>query len=336
MSKYLSNYKIIKELGYGMFATVYKIQIPNKKEKYALKIQHIKKEDMMPNTKSQIWREINFSTSFANKYPLQFVELLEYDFISNCELKQKYPFDTTEFSPHYQKLFKELNSSPYCVRKVYKLVDGDLYKLNGLLKIKQMYSMIIQLTYAIKLLHSNNYTHSDIHMGNIGWIRTSKNKFILISNLKIPTFGYIYKLIDYGMVINKSEISFANKKETKEFKNNFTNELVLLVHLMVDTKIYDYINENKISTDFNRDYDKFKESSYYDEINKYSDLKEIQLFLFDILYPTQFQKIAFGPDYSYTIPRKLFVPFDDIIYFILNYKNPDQIIKYFYNKLELV
>ena len=132
MSKYLSNYKIIKELGYGMFATVYLIFIPKNKKKYALKIQHIEKKDLKPNTKSNIWRDINFSIDFANNYPDQFVSLLEYDFISNCKLEQKYSFDMTTFPTKYQKIFKQLTSSPYCVRKVYELVDGDLYQLNGL------------------------------------------------------------------------------------------------------------------------------------------------------------------------------------------------------------
>jgi hypothetical protein len=57
------------------------------------------------------------------------------------------------------------------------------------------------------------------------------------------------------------------------------------------------------------------------------------MFLFDILFPDQYQKIIFGPKYFKTIPRKLFIPFDDIIYFILNYKEPNKIIKYFNGKL---
>ena len=75
--------------------------------------------------------------------------------------------------------------------------------------------MIIQLTYTIKLLHLNDYIHGDIHMGNIGWIKTAKNKKIQILNQSIPTFGYIFKVIDYGMVIKKSDIK--NQKEKKKF-----------------------------------------------------------------------------------------------------------------------
>lgn len=331
MTKYLSNYKIIKELGFGMFATVFLIYIPTNKKKYALKIQHIKKKDIKPNIKSNIWREINFSIDFANKYPEQFVSLYEYDFIDNCELEQKYPFDITRFSLKYQKEFKKISSSPYCIRKVYQLVDGDLNKLDGLLCTKQIYSLIIQLTFTIKLLHSNNYIHGDIHQGNVGWNKTNKNHKIKIANMEIPTFGYIFKLIDYGMVMKKSDIK--NNKEKKEFEENFLNELVLLVHFMVDTKIYDFINDNKIQQNFMSDYNEFKKTIFYKQIRKYTHLKSIQMFLFDILFPDQYQKIIFGSKYSQTIPRKLYIPIDDIIYFIVNYKEPNKIIKLFNDKI---
>ena len=331
MSKYLSNYKIIKELGYGMFATVYLISIPKSKKRYALKIQHIDKKDLKPDTESPVWREIIFSVIFANKYPDQFISLYEYDFIKDCELKQKYPFDIKTFPSESQKIFKRLSSSSYCVRKVYQLVDGNLYQLDGLLSTKQIYSLIIQLTWAIKLLHSNNYIHGDIHNRNIGWIKTAKTHKIKISNYEIPSLGYQFKLIDYGMVIKKYDI--RNKKEKKGFEENFLNELVLLVHMMVDTKIYDFINDNNIELDFNRDYKEFKKSVFYKPISKYSNLKQMQMFLFDILFPDQYQKIAFGSKYSQTIPRKLYVSFDDIIYFITNYKEPNKIIKYFNDKL---
>ena len=324
----LSKYSIIQELGYGMFAMVYKIQTPNKK-KYALKIQRVKKLDLNP--KSSVWEEINFSINFANKYPTQFIKLYEYDFIDKCNIKQKYSFDVSQFPISLQKKFSQLSSSPYCARMVYDLIDGNLYELDGKLSHKQIYSMIIQLTYTIQFLHSANYVHGDIHNRNIGWIKTGKKTKIKLGKLNIPTYGYIFKLIDYGMVMNSS--NEMTKKEKVEFKNNLENELVLIIHFMVDSAIYDYINKNKIDVDFNADYKKFKKTRYYDLIRKYSNNKYIQMFLFDILFPDQYQSIAFGKHHIKTIPRKLFIPFEDIEYFILNYKTPNLIIKYFNDKL---
>lgn len=326
----LSNYLILKELGYGMFGTVYKIKTPNKKT-FALKIQHIEKKDIKSNNKSSIWREINFSINFANKYPNQFIKLYEYEFIDKCKLKQKYPFDLTTLSSSLQKNIKKLSTSPYCVKMVYELVNGDLSELEGKLTIKQIYSMIIQLTFTIKLLHSNNYTHGDIHYKNIGWNKTLKLTKIKLGRIIIPTYGYIFKLIDYGMILKKTNIYF--KKDKKNFNINFNDELLLLMHLFVDTKIYDYIKINKININFNDNYNKFKKTRFFYLIKKYSLNKNIQMFLFDILFPEQYQKIAFGQYYNYTIQRKLFIPFEDIEYFLLNYKNSDIIIKYFINKL---
>lgn len=329
----LSDYSIIKELGHGMFATVYKIQTPNKK-KYALKIQHVKKSDIYFNSKlkSDVWAEIIFSINFANGYPAQFVKLHKYDFIDGCDVKQKYPFDISGFPIQLQKKFNQLSSSPYCARMVYDLIDGNLYELDGKLSCKQIYSMIIQLTYSIQLMHMSNYVHSDIHNRNIGWIKTNKTTKIKLGKISIPTYGYIFKLIDYGMVVNKSDK--MTKKEKDEFENNYANELVLLVHFMVDSAVYDYINENKIDINFNSTYAEFKKTRYYNLIKKYSINKYIQMFLFDILFPCQYQKIAFGVHYLQTIPRKLFIPFEDIEYFIVNYKTPNLIIKYFHDKLK--
>lgn len=329
----LANYSILKELGYGMFANVYKIKTPNKKV-YALKIQHIVKSDLKPNLKSSVWAEINFSLNFANKYPNQFIKLYEYDFIKSydftnqCDNKQKYPFDISQFPNNLKKKIDQLTHSPYCVRMVYELIDGNLYELDGKLSLKQIYSLIVQLTYSIKLLHTNNYVHGDIHNRNIGWVKTTNAK-IKLGKLQVPTFGYIFKLIDYGMVVNRS--NKMGKKEKVEFENNLANELVLLVHFMVDSAIYDYINKNKM--DYNLPYAKFKKTRFYNLIRKYSTNKYVQLFLFDILFPDEYQSMAFGEYYIKTIPRKLYLPFEDIEYFILNYKNPDLIIKYFNNKL---
>lgn len=330
----LTNYEIIKELGYGMFGNVYLIKNYSNGKKYALKIQHVEKKDLKPNKKSSIWREISFSLNFANKHPSQFIKLCEYDFINGCEKKISIPFDINTFPLNLQKKIISLNKSPYCVRLVYDLVEGNLHQLEGKLTKQQIYSMIIQLTYSIELLHSNNYAHMDIHDRNVGWIKTLKTHKIKINNYYIPTHGYIFKLIDYGMVMNKSDIS--NNKEKKEFEIEYNNELVLLVHFMVDNTIYDYINSNKIKINFDSDYAQFKETKFYQLIKKYSKLKSIQMFLFDILFPTQYQKITFGSSYTHTIERKLFIPFEDIEYFILNYKTPNLIIKYFRNKLQKI
>jgi serine/threonine protein kinase len=329
----LSNYKIIKELGQGMFADVYLIKNKTNNKKFALKVQHVEKKDFKLSKKSNVWREINFSVNFANKYPSQYVKLWKYEFIDDCETKIKIPFDINTFPISFQKKINRLNSSPYCVKLMYDLVDGNLHQLDNKLSKFQIYSMIIQLTYSIQLLHSNNYIHGDIHDRNVGWVKTKKNHKIKINNYQISTFGYLFKLIDYGMTVNKSDL--VTKREKKDFKENYENELVLLIHFMVDTSIYDYINLNKIDMDWGQNYKEFTKTRFYPLIAKYTNNKDIQMFMFDIMFPDQYQKIAFGSRYLKTIPRKLHISFDDIKYFISHYKQPNLIIKYFYNKLQI-
>ena len=204
----LSNYKIIKELGHGMFATVYMISVSKikTKTKYALKIERIEKKDIKPNSKSQVWREINFCTKIASKYPEQFVQLVEYDFIENCTHIQKYSFDPKLFSRSKQNKLDKLAKSNYCIRKVFELIDGDLHQISNKLSLKQIYSMVIQITWAIYLIHSNGYAHADLHDRNIGWVKTAENKHLLIDKLNLPTFGYNFKLLDFGLVVGKSDL----------------------------------------------------------------------------------------------------------------------------------
>jgi hypothetical protein len=51
-------------------------------------------------------------------------------------------------------------------------------------------------------MNKNGYTHNDLHHYNIG-IKKTKNKYIKILGKKIPTYGKIIKILDYGAVLHK-------------------------------------------------------------------------------------------------------------------------------------
>lgn len=333
----LTNYKIIKELGHGMVGTVYLIGKNNTNNKdnnklmYALKIEHVERKDTKPNPKSLVWREINFYTNFGNKYPGQFVQMLEYDFIDDCVHKQTYSFDLKLFCLSAQKKFKRLASSKYCVRKVFELVDGVLEKIISKLTTQQIYSMIVQITYSIQLLHSNGYTHGDLHSGNIGWVKVQPNNKIKLSNYNVNTFGYQFKLIDFGLVLHND--LFKTKQEKISFESNMQSELTSLLNSFVDTKLYDIVNDLKIPFDFDLYYSQFKKSEYFVQIKNFTPDKQIQMFLFDIMYPDLYQKILFGSVYTKTIPRKLYLPIQDILMFVKLYQIPSRLIEYFYKKI---
>ena len=328
----LSKYKIIKELGHGMIGTVYLISVPKSKTRYALKIERIEKRDLKPNSKSSVWREINFCKKFASKYPEQFIQMLEYDFIDTCTHIQTYSYEPKLFSQQVQNKLNRLESSEYCVRKVFDLVDGELHQLINKLNLKQIYSMIIQVTYSINLLHSNNYIHGDIHDRNIGWIKTPSNKQIQINRTKVPTFGYNFKLIDYGLIMRKTDI--VSKQDEKNFNDNLTNELGLIAFMLVDTKFYEFVNKNNIELNFDKNYREFKKSAWYKLISTFTPNKLFQLFLFDIMFQEQYQKMVLGEKFEKTIKTKLYVPLEDIVFIIKNYSKPNWIIRYFSSKIK--
>lgn len=323
---------IIKTLGYGMVGTVYKTEY--KKKFYALKVEHILETDLKYNPKSVVWREINFCVNFALKYPDQFTNLLVYDFIDNCTHKQKYSFPIKTFPLKAQENFIKLKNSNWCIRKVFELIDGSLDSVLGDLNIKQIYSMIVQLCWIIKLLESNGYIHGDIHSGNIGFIQT-KSKYINIWNQKIPTYGYIFKLIDYGLVAHKSDK--LNIWEKENIKYLFTNgEVTSIIHLLFDNqKFWNWVNKNKIKyNDYKTDLKAFNKTPEKKYIKKITSNKDLQFLLFQIMYPEQYQKLALGNNFIKTIEPKIYTDLIDIILIIQNTKNIDLISKYFIIKLK--
>ena len=57
--------------------------------------------------------------------------------------------------------------------------------------------MIIQITYALYLMHSNDFYYTDLHWENIMYKKTNI-KSIKILNFNVSTFGYIWSIIDYS------------------------------------------------------------------------------------------------------------------------------------------
>ena len=330
----LTKYKIIKELGHGMIGTVYMIvvHIDNKKNinKYALKIEQIVKKDLKPNTKSDVWRELNFYTHIGYLYPEQFVRLIEYDFIDGCEHVQKYSFDINLFDKRVQNKLMSKKSSKYCIRKVFELIDGNLTDLVGKLEPNQIYSLVVQIAYSIKLLHKYNYIHGDLHLGNIGWIRTNK-KYIYLDKLKVKTFGYQFKLIDFGNVLAKSDIS--SKREEINYNKLFKVELCNLKYFLVDNKFWNWFEKNGFEYDFAKTFNDIKKTDEFKIIEKFTTDKNDQVFLYDILFQDKYQQILCDIHYKKTIPRKLFIPKEDILVMIKIYQDPDLMIKYFYDKI---
>ena len=338
-----NTYKIIKQLGNGMFGTVYLVSHNN--INYAYKIEHILSSEYKNYKNSNSNDEIEFSIKFANNYPNQFIQLKDYDFIKECIHKQRYSMKLTKktFGKEIVSSFKKIAKSPYCCRKIYTLVDTSLDKLKDFHKFNhnQLYSMLIQLYYGLYLMHSHGYIHSDLHPGNIGIVNTTET-YITILNKKIPTYGRIYKIIDYGILLLESK--YKKTKKLKQFYENaeltvvrqirnFTNLLVYNKSLIKIQKIF---YKHKIQQkDFNISYEEFKKFDEFKIISKYTDDSIIQLFLLNILYPELYKDIMFTTKFKQNIKPELTLPLEDILFIIQSDTNLLKLIHYFSDKIRI-
>jgi len=329
----INKFEIIKELGHGMIGTVYLAKY--KKKNYALKIEHILEKDIKKSSSSPVWREIFFSTKFANKYPEQFIKLYKYDIIDNCEHKQKYNININLLDKSVGKRIYNISKSNYCIRKVYSLIEGNFKDIIDLLTKKQLYSFILQYSHIILLLHNNGYAHCDIHYYNIGYVKTNK-KFVKILDNKIPTYGYIFNLIDYGFIMNKN--NNLNNENRKIYELQYINEYNLhfiLEILYDDTDFYNYLIKNKITFNYNELYNIFLESNEYKIVNYLSENNLNCFYIYQILFVEKFQKNVLKNKFKNIIEPKIRGDLFDILYFIKSLGNIYDIIDYYKSKLNI-
>jgi hypothetical protein len=324
--------EIIKELGYGMFGTTYKIK--ENGEYYALKIEHILETELEESLKSPQWREIKFANHMNSLYKDQFIKLYSYNIVDNCEHKQKYTIDMKHIDKYFQNKIKKLAKSKYCIEKKYELIDGTIKQIISNLNSKEKYSILAQIAIIIKIMEKYKYIHGDFHSDNIGYIKTDK-KFINIFGYKIPTYGYIIKAIDYGSVLHNS--FQMTKKEKQYYKKNLYTEFISIINsVMIDrTNFFDYTDANSIRLIYNKDKEKILNSKLKNLLSKYTNNPDIIFMLADILFPNEFQKIILGNKYNENIEVINYYDSIDFIYFAENKFNLDKIIKYCLIKLSI-
>jgi len=319
----INNFKIIKELGRGMNGTVFLVEYH--KKYYALKINKILPENVKYNIKSDTWREINFSIKFANKYPDQFMKLYFYDIIDNCKHEQKYLVNAVK-----------LQKSNYCIRKIYSLIDDELKNVINDLDKKQIYSMIVQLTYCIYLMNTNKYVHADLHSKNIGIIKTDKK--IKIFDKSICTFGYQFIIIDYGSTLHPNFL--LNYHELQKYnyylKNEINTIMIQIITYDKDSDVYKLVTANYKKNNNINVYTNFLKSDEYKLLKNYASTDEDRFYLYQIMFPGSFQKEYLehlGVKFIKTHMPILKIDLEDILYFFKNKNDLKKIINYFSNKI---
>ena len=340
----MENYSEIKKLGNGVFGITYKIKANNKF--YALKRQKILKSDINKSSKSKIWREIKFANKM-NKYPNHFMKLYKYEIIENCthiQPKSKIFKPDTKF----QKILNSYSESDYCIELIYDLKDGTLEQIINKLDQPQIYSLIIQLTYAIYLMRSKGYFHTDIHTRNVAYVKCKSESHIKIFEMQVPTYGYIWSLIDYGEILSEK---FELKKSEKKYFSNPDFYLLdlfgILWMLYIGTnRAFEYLHKLKKIIPW-KDYLKsIKQRPEYlftkNMLKNNATMFQISS-LFSILYPLENLKlmgmnVVADADFNTPISAKKYLETkinqSDSLFFVSNIDKPKVLIKYFYEKLK--
>lgn len=331
----MCDYKIIKELGRGMFGTTYLVE-DKKKNKYAMKLQKILKKDI-DNKKSQFAKELGFIKKIV-KYPDQFITLHCYEIIPKCDFQHKLPEVFHFPNKKAEERWKTMQKSQYCVKMVYDLLDAELGDMNMKMESKKLYSLLAQLSYIVYLFEKLGYIHNDLHFGNIMYKAVQKNTTIKIFNQQVPTYGYLYKAIDYGDI-----------KKLDEPRYRY-NDMDMIISQLGDRQmsnspigeIYRNNQQDKM-TPWNEVVKKIKNEPEYNNIKPYlvdnygETNATIIIYMFYILNEIRLCELLnipkILPEYKKYIGKKWFVPQEDMMYVLRNIKNVKKIVKYFINKL---
>lgn len=321
----INDVKIIKKIGSGVRGTIYLVSYNDKK--YALKIEKILEEYIKESLKSQIWREIDFCNKMK-KYNTNnnFMTLYSHDVIDNCKHAQNYDFKVI---PDDLLL---LSNSKYCSRKLYSLVDTTVSKYLKFMKLKDFYSMILQVGYSIYLMKSKGFFHRDLHDENIGILKTKK-KFVSIFDLKVKTNGYIYQVVDYGAIINKKYPMTAIEKELFKHNDESLDDMKnFCLSVCIDHTFWKYVRKNKLETiSFDIVRKQILDSYEYKTLNAIKN-EDDRMELYALLYPKKYQMLLLGKKFEKTIYPKYNIPVEDFIYFYLVGFDIKKIIKYVQSK----
>ena len=77
---------------------------------------------------------------------------------------------------------------------------------------KQLYSMLCQVALILRQLRNNDWVWWDLHDGNIGAVKHRGN--VVIDGISVPSYGYRFKILDFGDFIHKSN---KNKEKRQDY-----------------------------------------------------------------------------------------------------------------------
>ena len=354
-------YKIIKLLHRNFTNNIYLVKFND--NNYILKRYPLvnRKKDY----KEELWREIllaSYVNSLSKDKKVFFMNL-QYKHILKCNDK------FMDFSSEKVKTKKIKN----CYDLIFDYKGITLNKLPlDKLSLKERYSCIIQIVYALDILRKGKFVHNDTHSGNITYKKINNVK---VGNKVIKT-KYKYALIDFGF-------SMHQLHRNELFKNYFYINWDLIYFINSNVLQLDSLRKLIKSRDYNIHTPYFKMEDIIELYKKYPKIwKKIKTTLtqkgkyyinwFDIFEAGEVSKFYhnFNDDFptlrtsgNYKINQSIIeeikilysaynrkkwlkhyhhkkyipnlIPSKDIEFMILNLRNNKKVIKYFIEKLNL-
>jgi hypothetical protein len=213
--------------------------------------------------------------------------------------------------------------------------------------------MVMQLLTVSTIMDLNYFEHNDLNENNIAYIKTNE-KYVYYNNYRIPTFGYIYQIIDYDSIKsyrviqgqNKNKIEINNDENHNSKQQNINNvrsnilKIIIKVFINKDNLLGCFY-KNRIRYNRANEIKKFKKLPEYSNLLNLYKLDDFLLYkIFQIFYQESHQRLILGDKFKKTINLKFYVPFEDIKFMIEtiiknNTRNTYNIImKYLFNKLK--
>ena len=233
-NNYKDCYDIIKEIGNGLFSSVYKAKHKDKEEYVAIKI--IDKEKI--------------KLGLRNEYSKQDIQQ-EYNKIANFENEVKYMKICGENNENSVKYYQHFETDNEFII-VMELCDGnliDFIKLKKEFNINDIYELLWQLNKTFKIMKENKITHRDLKLQNILVKFENKEKT-----------KYTFKIIDYSISkefhrlssrfsTQVGTINFMAPEVLSEEKYNYECDLWSLgvIIYMLYFKNYPYMGMNEIA-----------------------------------------------------------------------------------------
>ena len=167
-----------------------------------------------------------------NKYNKKLFNIYEY-YDSNSDSGSD--SESGYLSYEYISTYKNTPVQAFFIEKLDGTLDDLLYENLGMVDEKKIKSALFQTIFALIYLQKHYYfIHNDLHVENIMYKKTNiKYLYYKYNNLyfKIPTYGYIFKIIDFGRSIFKYKKklfyndSFSNHGEAGG-QYNYPNHLL--------------------------------------------------------------------------------------------------------------